>query len=262
MPVIDPSLFKNVSDRLAKQYEYFTIAIGQASAKGNGLYYPLIHDNTPVGGNFPVENDLISAGNSTDNLMHDSGIIADQYFASMLSALNNHVTNAGATNLDDYCNRSGITVSPYYEDAYYQVQGSHMLGRHVFSPYDQETLATVDFSASGVATFTDGVALGAGSGDTSPTNHAAGILHAVVQSGVLTTDVQLDVYVKTDKYPTGTESTSRVVSLPTGTVAGDKISVGTSGVDRFNDVTNIVVAGGDSGVEIKVVNQIERVIQL
>jgi hypothetical protein len=262
VPVIDPTLFKGVADRLAKQYSFFVDAICSASEKGGGLYYPRVHDGTPVGGNFPVESDLISAANSTDNLMHDSGIPADQFFSTLITALNNHVTNAGATNLSDYCNRSGVTVSFYYEDAYYQVTGSHMLGRTVFSPNDQLTMATVDFSASGVATFTDGVALGAGSGDVSPTNYAAGMLGVVVQSGVVNEEAILDIRLTTDKYPTGIAATSRVVDIPVGTAAGEQISVGTSGIDRFNDVTNIVVAGGENGLSVKVLYELERTIGL
>jgi hypothetical protein len=262
MPIVAPELFKGIADRLSKQWQFLVNATQEVTAKGGGLFYPRLHDGTGVGGNYSVEGDLIAAANSTDTILHDSGIMADSYFATLINALNTHVTNQGADDLNAYLNISGINVSAYYEEVYYQVRGSHLEARNVFSPYDQETMATVDVSASGVGVFTDGVALGTGTGDVSTTNHAAGMLHIVLQSGITPTDTILNLQLLAELYPDGSVATSANVTVPAGTAAGELISVGTSGVNTYLDVTNVITAGGVSGEQFKVLSQLERVIAL
>jgi hypothetical protein len=63
-------------------------------------------------------------------------------------------------------------------------------------------------------------------------------------------------------YPDGSVATSANVTVPAGTAAGELISVGTSGVNTYLDVTNVITAGGVSGEQFKVLSQLERVIAL
>lgn len=264
MPVIPSDIFKGVADRAAKQAEFFKEASEDARAKGGGLFYPRLHGGLGALGNFPAENDLIRALNTTDNTTF-SGTMWTQFYSDLINALETHVQNEGLTNLDAYLNVSGINVHPYFEDLYFVVKNTHLDARNVFEGEftAPTTLATVEVLSSGVSTFTDNESVGTGSGKVVVgSNQAAATLHVILTSGITPTETVINLQLLQEVYPTGNQAASQNVTIPAGTSAGTKVVVGTSGVNFYLDVTNAVVAGGVTGEIFTVKSERERSIAL
>ena len=135
-------------------------------------------------------------------------------------------------------------------------KGSHLLGRNVYSDVEQ-LMGVVDVVSSGVATFTDGSALGTGAGVTSPTNRAAAHINAIPQNDI-TADLVLDVRLYEEAQTTGQQAASRNVTITSGILADAEVSVGEL-TDMFLDITDIVIAGGALGDSIRMISSVERV---
>ena len=254
-PVIANSLFKSIADRLAKQADILATACTQAQAPGGGLYYPRIHQGVAAAGNFPVENDLIDSANEFDaNTL--SGTIFPNIFTSMISAQESHVVAQKASSLDAFLNISGINVDPNYENAYFLCKGNHLNARNTFLDR-QAAMGTVDLTSSGVGTFTDGEAIGTGTGKTSDTNHAAAELDAIPMVTIGANNLVLAVQLLAEIYPDGSVAASRNVTIPTGTTSGVPTQVGSAG-EAFLDITNVILAGGNASDQVVFVSRKER----
>jgi len=260
MSIIANSLFTGVADRVAKQAEIQSTAFTQSQAQGTGKFYPRIHDGVGVGGNYDVENAMIRSANSLDNDTF-SGVPTANFWASaysdFMSALETHTQSEGATDLDDFLNTSGINVDPYFERVYFVCKGSHLDARNVFMDTPVE-LGVVDVISSGVGTFTEEAVIGTGTGKVDDTNHAAAQLHAIPQA-TISSDLVLDMSVFAEDVADGRVLTSRNVTIPGGTAGGTLVSIGTSGVDKFLEVDSVLIAGGTTSDQVKIVSQVERI---
>ena len=251
--VIPSGVLQQCCDRVSKQVELLAAAVTSASAAGTGLFYPKIHAGIPVTGLFRTEDDLISSANALDTSKLTNATVLPNIYRDFVNDLNTHASNESFTDLNTLLSGVGINVDPDFDEAYYQVRSAHLWGENVFADA-LVTLATVDFTGSGIASFSDGSAMGSGShAATSATNRAAAMLHAKVTSagGIGGTNVILDVRLTNEN----NVSTSRNVTIPSGSALNAIVSVGTSGTDFFRDVTNVVVAGGTNGDQVKIINQ-------
>ncbi len=249
--VIPLSVLRQVADRLSKQVELLVAAITSAGAEGTGKFYPTIHGGIPSTGLYGTEKDLITSANALDASKLANATVLPNIYRDFINDLGTHAANENKTDLNTMLSGLGLNVDPDFDEAYYNVKSAHMWGENVFAD-SSVLLATVDFTGSGVATFTDGDAMGSGSHQaTSATNRAAAMLHAVPTDTVGATDIILDVRLTNES----DVAMSRNVNIPAGTAAGTLVSVGTSGVNFFRDVTNVVVAGGTNLDQIKIYNQ-------
>ena len=255
MPIISSSLFQDLADRVAKGAELMATAFTQAQAVGGGSFYPRIHQGVTAAGNYDVENALIDSANDLDDNTL-SGTAFPDFYSDMINAHEAHVIAEGASSLDAFLNTSGINCDPYYEEVYFLAKGSHLLGRNVYSDVEQ-LMGVVDVVSSGVATFTDGAALGTGAGVTSPTNRAAAHINAIPQNDI-TADLVLDVRLYEEAQTTGQQAASRNVTITSGVLADAEVSVGEL-TDMFLDITDIVIAGGTLNDTINFISDVQRV---
>lgn len=255
MPIISNDLFTDLADRLAAQAKLLADAMTAAQAVGGGYYYPRIHGGVAAAGNYDVEDALIDSANDLDvNTM--SGTVFPDIFRDMINAHEAHVIDEGASSLDAFLNTSGIDVDVYYEDVYYLSKGSHLEGRNVFSDVEH-LMGTIDVTSSGVATFTDGEAVGTGTGDAGPNNHAAAHINVVAGNDIVA-DLVLDVRLLEEDPDDGSVATSVNVTVSSGVIEGQEVSVGAAD-DKYLDVTDVVVAGGTALDQLTLVSDISRV---
>lgn len=255
---IPKSVLEGSADRLAKQTELLRAAIVSSTAEGGGYHYPRIHAGTPSTGLFGTENDLISSANALDTSKITDSSILPSLFRDYINDFNTHASNENFTDFNTMISGLGLNVDPQFDTAWEEVKGSHLWGENVYSD-TVITLATMDVSSSGVGVFTAGTALGSGSHQTtSSTNRAAGMLHAVPQGLIGATDIILDIRLTNEN----DVAVHKNVTISAGTAASTLVSVGTSGIDFYRSVTNIVLAGG-TNEQVLIRNQApERVIAL
>src|SRR3970282_1195784 len=106
MGLIGNQLFTDLTDRIAKQREYIMSGLEQANRRGGGFLFERVTDAD----DYDVENALITPLNNIDtnnlNVTEDDRRI----YSQAIGAFENHVAQEGASNLDDYLDRSGIQV--------------------------------------------------------------------------------------------------------------------------------------------------------
>jgi len=269
MGLISDTQFIGISDRLAKQACNVEDAV-LVNQSGLG-YYVRVHDGLcsekPGVGDFPIEIDLIQAGNTTDVNMKFS-TAAGPLFSTMINALNNHVVSRGSddgvTSMDDYLNGSGINVHEKYNLAYEAIVGASLNAVNVYRD-DEIHMGQISITSSGVGTFTDGEALGTGTGsfarDTGPTstpNSAEQNVQWCAPSGIgPTSDVIVNIVGTNEQGNT----VSQQVTVPIGTVSGTCATVTPLGF-KLLDVTAIQFAGGGLGDIVTVRSVVERNIGL
>lgn len=255
MGVLLKDTFLGVSDRLAKQYDML-ITTHQLASSGTGVY-PRIHGGLSDTGDYPVEVDLITAANTTDTNRLDFTKISVPLFGDIVNAINSHITSRGGSQistLNDYLLVSGIHVHERYAELYADVTGNELLAKHAFRA-DEVQMGMVTVTSSGVATFTDGTALNAGTGQD-------------YSRRSITSDALIQYYIAS-----GSSSTNdRVLSIIGINDEGNTISAtvtidnslhsGMSGLidsgKRFADVTTIQVAGGNASEVITIRSVIDR----
>ena len=265
MGLIGNQLFTDLTDRIAKQREYIMSGLEQANRRGGGFLFERVTDAD----DYDVENALITPLNNIDtnnlNVTEDDRRI----YSQAIGAFENHVAQEGASNLDDYLDRSGIQVDDLFARVYNSTMGKELYANNTFGPV-VDPMATIAFTSSGVATFTDGGALGEGGTSrhndihtvTLPRgNHGDENLEIVVQSGAGSgiggNDVFLD-FICTDK---DNSELSQAIMIPASTGPGYVAQVGGSDF-KVIDITNVVVAGGSNNDEVIARSKLLRTIAL
>jgi len=262
MSVIPGSLLRDITDRMAKQHELLVAAYATANAAGGGRFYPRIHQAAASDGSqFDVEDDLINSANVLDSAKITDSNLATHIWRDMVSSLRAHASNESYASFDALISGQGVNVSNEFATVHEEVIGSKLDAINVFTP--TEVLAgTVDFTGSGIATYTDGIAIGSGSGDVddslSAPNFDKAMLHAITQGIIGANSIVLDLELTNSQLA----AESQEVTIPNGTAADTRFSVGTSGTDYFFDVTGVNVAGGSNLDQVKLYWQPERTIAL
>lgn len=263
MGIIEGAQFLDIADRLARQAINLEDAV-LTNTSGIG-YYVLVHGPLPFAGDFEVENDLIVAANQTDvDMVFNEA--ATTFFTNMINALNNHVVARGQAasiaSMDDYLNQSGINVHELYNESHNAVVGSDLNAVNVFRD-DEILMATVETTASGVGTFTDGEALGTGTGsfvrDTGPgqtttPNSAEQSIKYIVEADIgAPNDLVINVVGTNEQGNTVAEQ----VTIPSGTLSGVGATIGPS-QRKYLDVTAVQFAGGNAGSKVQIRSIVER----
>lgn len=245
--VISNSGIENITDHYAYMWIQLQSGVVNATpADGEEAYRHITIDN-----NAWAEGDLASSCKTLDINGIVQSTMASTVFSTVVRAHDTHIQNVvgGSANLNTLLTNSGINVNSKYEEVYYYVNGRHLSANNVFDQYIH-VMATATIVGSGTGcTFTDGVALGTGTGNAGVGNYCASQLKCVVISG-LTADVDMKIYATQED---GTETTIDV----TVTTLDSEVNIGTT-ADTFIDVTNIQTTGGDATDEIDIVNIPER----
>jgi len=151
----------------------------------------------------------------------------------------------GYSGWDTYLDTLGLNVHEDFNTVYNAINRSSLDAVNVFRS-TQIDLGVFALTGSGAGTFTDGDALGTGSGKFSATNSAGAQMQAYVGSGSLTVDMIMDLSVT---YEDGTTASGVTATLSSGAVVGSTTNFGTSS-DDIIDVTGAVFAGGTNGVSV------------
>ena len=252
MGLIGDSQAIAILDRFACEQQVLSAAI---DAVASGLpWYQRIHE--PLGdvlGDPDVEKDLVTGAVALDR-NYRSGTTLSNFYSGFLRDFVRHTQNQGSTNLDDFLSTRGINVHQDFNPLYASVFGSSLDSINVFRN-SELLMGTVDYTGSGVCTFTDGSSLGTGSGTFSATNTAAASLIARVTSagGLGANDVIVKVV--------GTDESSNEVIATTATLPGTlalngEVTIVTS--SPLIDITSIQCHGGTNLDQVEVLSVVER----
>jgi hypothetical protein len=249
MAVITKSIFQGRSDRLAIQIKLLTEGAASGMSIGGGQHFTRITDSD----DYDVENSYIDNSHNFD-ITYGSGIVANiPIFVSMINDDVSHVAGKGYTNLDAYLSGQDLNVHWKYDELYYYVKGSHLLGANVFGPVRLIASEAVTGASSGtyshnITTITSAWVA------TSTTNYSGEKMNIVVPAGSsITSQTTVKLYLTTE----GGEAVTENVVIPTATGAGQVVvsTVGTS----FIDCTNVqVLSGGTNGNAFQVWTNLER----
>lgn len=258
MGLIDAGLFKSLSDRIAEQARQLDDAWTAVTSSGINRYVRVHTSVDADTGDVDVENDIIPTAKTLD-ADTDTNDLFREKFTNTINADTTHVTGQGKTDLDDYLADEAINVNEHYDNVYNAIKGSHLNAVNVFKN-EALQLGKVNFTSSGVGTFTDGSALGTGSGKASSTNFAMQAITAVP-----TTDVGATNAATLRIIGTGDAGAARSIeiNIPAGTTSGTRNDLSLVDTNEFyTDVTNVTVGGGNAGDEFKIFSIVERPIGL
>ena len=252
MGLIGDSQAINILDRLACEQQVLSAAV-DAVASGTP-WYQRVH--APLGdvlGDPDVEKDLVTGAVALDR-DYRSGTLLSTIYSGWVRDFVRHTQNQGSTNLDDFLSTRGINVHQDFNPLYASVFGSSLDAVNVYRN-SEIVMGTVDYTGSGVCTFTDGSALGTGSGTFSDTNTAAASLKAKVTSagGIGGNDVIIKV-VGTDE--SSNEVIATTTTIPSSSALDTEVNITTSA--PLVDVTAIQCHGGTNLDQIEVLNIVER----
>lgn len=257
------SVLSGIADRMAEQVAIDKVAFTSGMRTGTYMYQQ-IHKGVGVVGDYQAENALIAAAYGVDN-NSVSGTAFKSVYSSIVTALEQYYVDRGAISFDSYCDISGINFHPNFEDAWYQVKGTHLNAVNVFYPADQLTLATYFATGSGTGTFTSVNTLGTGTGKVSATNFAAGKLILVPINTVQGTVAQLNILLTRESgQSSGSTATFDNLRIPAATTSGQQYPIGNwanSGINNlttFLSVSNIIGGGATSGDGFRVLALRER----
>ena len=203
------------------------------------------------------ETTLGSAAKTLDENGISNSVLASTVFGTVCKSHDTHVktvTGVSSNTLDTLLTNSGINVSSDYEEVYYYSTGRHLSANNTY--YQGEYIVgAVNSTSSGVGSFTDGDAIGIGSGSVSAdgNTYAAAQLKCIVTSGIGSNDLLLKLHVTEED----TTETTINVTIGNALTVGDEVEVGTSS-NKYIDVTNIEIAGGNNGDGVIVKNIPER----
>lgn len=255
MAVIPKQIFIDISDRIAKQYD--VLKATQEYCTSGTDFYVRIHGDLPTDGDYQVEADLITPANTADTKMADMTTISVPLFTDIIGALNSHVQSRGGaqiSSLGDYLTVSGIRVHERFAEAYEDVTGSALKAKYVFRA-DEVQMGFVTFSSSGVAVFTDGTQLNAGTGQDyvrrSITSDAL-VQYRIASGSSSSNDRVVNVIGINNEGNTVSASVTIDNSFHSG------MSAQINGAIRFADVTTIQVAGGNAGDVITIRSIVDR----
>jgi len=247
-------------DRLARQKVILQDALAQLSASGShgsGVTHFMIAANTK---DYDVVAPVVEQWYELDENMTISNVVAAvTYLTRAVTALEDHFSAVGVSGgLNAQLAAQGLRVSEHYADVFYLARNTNLDAAVVFKQ-DAVTMGTLVVTAPGSGTFTDGSALGSGSGAYSSTNMAAQNLEVVVTDQVIG-GVNLVLNITCKKADTTTEV--KQVTVTAGSAVGTVFPIGTSS-DEYIDVTAISVsAGGTAGDTVIVRQVVQRPIHL
>lgn len=250
--------FSGVADRIASQVNLLKSAINNGFPVGTP-FYSRVH--LGVGnGDYGVENDLITPAHAID-ASTISGVMLKNIYQSLMSALELHALNNGATTFNLYLDNSGINVHPSFDDAWYASKGTHLNAVNVFDSRDNFLVAQYGATGSGTGVYTSVEPVGTGTGTVSSTNHAASklVLVPVIDT---TADAQVNLrLLRETGQSAGSTAASANIVVGTGTLSGTQFLVNSPN-GTYLDCNNIVVAGSASGNYFRVYALLERGISL
>ena len=249
--IIDKDTFQIRSDRLAKQSDLVSSAIDLAFIAGdNGKHFDIVTESD----DYDVEKDYITPCHDFDEgFTFDAVVGGASLFSKQINTDVTHVVRMGETNMDSYLSGLDFNVSPEYEKLYHSVRGSHLDAIDVFGA--PVSLGAYEIEALDVGVFTDGDAIGTGTGKCSDTNHAQAIFRATVDG--VTIGVSDLVLTLTMKGESGNQFTEEI-TVPAGSLSGAYVDTIESGID----LVNAVHSSGTEGDKVKIVSKLERVIVL
>jgi hypothetical protein len=253
MSLISTSVLQGLTDRLAAQGALFNAAIAGSGLAGGGECF----DRVSATETYEVERDLITPCRNWDKGMSGTDIFGGlSTLRTLMSSLGGHVATVGSLTMDQYLTRSGVNVANTFADMYSATTNVTLSSVNVFSEVDVE-MGSVAHLGSDVWAFTDGTALGTGSGAYSATNHAAQQLLAYLGSGVTVAgNITVTATLKKEDGTTGTNTVAFTAADPANThkVIG-------SASDQYIDIVNLTAASsGLTGTPTIFVRQIrERV---
>jgi hypothetical protein len=259
-PLLKKSILQGLTDRIAKQHDYIRSGLEQANLSGAGYFYTRIHDGLcddplqPLGDAL-FEGTLVPPADDLDNNFSSGNLLSSTY-GSFVAAMQGYAQANGLDDMDDWLSQLDLNVHEDFDSVYQATNGQHLDAINVFRAR-QVQMGRVDVSSSGVGTFTDGVALGTGTGKFNPNTNSAGAqLVAYLGSGSSPSanDLVLNMTLTDED---STNSVNQLVTIPAGSVAGDSVNIGTS-TDKWLDVVSCVFAGGDAGQVVAIKNIIER----
>lgn len=177
--------------------------------------------------------DLLAGAYAAETAAATPYATAASIWSTAVQNLNRHVSG-----FNTYLAAQGILVSPDFRELVNTILGSNVLSSaYVFTP-TATVLASEAVTGSGAGTFTAGTDVSTtdntGYGGAQVEVHTTSLIGAA--SIVATLTVTLF----------DTTSTTRNVTIPSGTASGDTVSVGTS-TDRIVACTAITFTGGTSG---------------
>lgn len=257
MAVIADSIFEGVVDRIAKQFDLMYDAMVLATGQGGGYHYTRI----TASDDYDVEQELGADLYDLDNTDLTYSVALVPTFRDAINALENHVRAQGYTSLDGFLTDESLHVSSEFADIYYYVKNTRLSANNVFPPVVEMGRFQVIAAASGL--FTDGSALGTGSGSYDGSHYAAAEIEAYIPSGVTIGSVDLHITLNCVE-PDGDPAINIVI--PALSTYGDTVSIG-SGV--YLDITSASFTTPDSpttvgstGDDVKFRSKVERVIGL
>lgn len=239
------AVFSGTADRLAKQILLIEAGLAAASAEGGGDHF----ERVTLTDDYHIEVALITPAHNLDEALATINAFGSfSTAAAYISAIEAHYrTVGGVSNLAALLTMSGVTVSDAFWRAANLYAGMNLPATQVFTDVAVELGSIV--RAGGSWTFTDGLAIGAGSGNASATNHAPQNIEAYVPAAITigAASVNINVTVLEDD---GITTSTRQILVPNGSSAGTTVVV-TSGTDLALDVTNVTVLGGTNGDQVK-----------
>lgn len=264
--MISNSLFSGIADRIAAQVLQFKVGINSGMNTGTPNYKRIHTGLNGPDGDYEIENALINAAHAVDTNTI-SGTMFKNLYTAFLNAIETHVLDNDAEDFDSWLDTSGINVHPEFEDAWYQVKGSHLDAVNVFYPHDNLLVASTFPTASGTSTYTAGTPLGTGTGKLSSTNYAAGKF-VLVPVGTVGSETIINLrLLKESGQSSGSTADSCNIRVPNATTSGTQFPINweLSGINSSNmylDCNNIVTLGGTSGNGFRVYAIKERTVRL
>lgn len=259
-PLLKKDILTGLTDRIAKQHDYIRSGLEQANQSGAGYFYTRIHDGLcddplqPLG-DAAFESALVPPADALDNNFA-SGTLLSSTYSAFVSAMQGYAQAQGIDDFDDWLSQLDLNVHEDFDSVYQAVTGGHLDAVNVFRK-NQVEMGRVAVTSSGVGTFTDGVALGTGTGKFNPNSNSAGAqLVAYLGSGSAPSANNL-VLNMTLLDEDGSQSVNNLVTIPAGYVAGQSVNIGAS-TDKWIDVVSCVFSGGDNGQVVAIKNIVER----
>lgn len=258
MSVIKKTVAETIFDDIAAKQNI--LEASYTSGLGGLVYTYAIHSGVGMDGQTQylaedalVETQLLPSAYDVDTNW-SSGIALNNIYGNFIQAFTNHFIAHGYDNFDDYLTDQGLNVHEKFNPVYESTFNSSLLAINVFR-VTQITMGTLDVTAGPAYVFTDGDALGTGSGTfDGDTNSAAAQIEAYVAAKAGATDLDITVTGTSEQGSTITDS----ATIPGASIVGDIITLG---FHRFLDITNIEQDGagaGDDGDQILIRNRIER----
>lgn len=242
---------------MAAQQRLFNTALLDMSATGGGKFYPRVHTNiaeTTPDGDPDVEVPLVGPANTLDE-NYTSGSFLTTIYSGYLQAWRAMLTDLGYADLDEFLTDIDLNLHEDFDPIYNAVFGVSLDAVNVFRKTPLE-MGKIVLTGSGTGTFTDGSALGTGSGTFNGSNNSAGAQLQLYMASGATTGAPLVVNMTVLKED-GSQQTNVTGTLLIGSDVGDTVDFGTT-ADKFIDVVSLQFAGGEASRTVAIRQIIER----